>query len=58
MPLGSGSLVRLIGHADVRWHLWILLALAGRLEIALLFYACYFALRTTAGVLRKAVRYG
>ncbi len=25
-------LVRLVGHADIRWHLWIVLALAGRLE--------------------------
>jgi hypothetical protein len=50
-------LLRLIGHADVRWHLWIGLALLGRLEIALLFYAFYFALRATGGVLRKAVRH-
>jgi phosphatidylglycerophosphate synthase len=51
------ALVRLIGHADVRWHLWIGLALLGRLDLALVGYACYFALRTTGGALRKAVRY-
>jgi phosphatidylglycerophosphate synthase len=51
------ALVRLIGHADVRWHLWIGLALLGRLDLALVVYSVYFALRTTGGSLRKAVRY-
>ena len=35
----TGGLVacaRLVGHADVRWHLWIVLAIAGRLDVALL----------------------
>ena len=50
---GISSLVRLIGHADVRWHLWIVLALVGRLDLALLVYACYFALRTAAGALQE-----
>jgi phosphatidylglycerophosphate synthase len=49
--------MRMIGHADVRWHLWIGLALFGRLELALVAYAFYFALRATSGVVRKAVRY-
>jgi phosphatidylglycerophosphate synthase len=49
--------VRLIGHADIRWHLWILLAMAGRLDGALLAYACYFPARGLAGAARKAVRY-
>jgi phosphatidylglycerophosphate synthase len=49
--------IRMIGHADVRWHLWIGLALFGRLELALVAYAFYFALRATSGVVRKAVRY-
>ena len=26
--------IRLIGHADIRWHLWIVLAALGRLELA------------------------
>lgn len=48
---------RLAGHADVRWHLWILLALAGRLDAALLGYASYFPARALAGAARKVVRY-
>ena len=51
------GLVRLIGHADVRWHLWIALAACGRLELALVFYAFYFAVRAVAGCVRKGVRY-
>ena len=39
------GLVRLIGHADVRWHLWIVLALVGRLDVALAAYAVYFPVR-------------
>jgi phosphatidylglycerophosphate synthase len=50
--------VRLAGHADVRWHLWIVLAAVGRLDAALIAYAVYFPARTLAGVLRKAVRHG
>jgi hypothetical protein len=46
------------GHADVRWHLWIVLAAAGRLDAALIAYAAYFPVRTLAGVIRKAVRHG
>jgi phosphatidylglycerophosphate synthase len=48
---------RMVGHADVRWHLWILLALAGRLDVALVVYACYFPARAMAGAVRKGVRY-
>jgi phosphatidylglycerophosphate synthase len=51
------NLGRLIGHADLRWHLWILLAAAGRLDVALVVYACYFPARAAAGAVRKAVRY-
>jgi hypothetical protein len=51
------ALVRLIGHADLRWHLWIGLALFGRLDVALGSYAIYFAVRAIAGSVRKAVRY-
>jgi phosphatidylglycerophosphate synthase len=49
-------IVRLVGHADVRWHAWILLAAAGRLEVALVVYAVYFPLRTIAISVRRTVR--
>jgi phosphatidylglycerophosphate synthase len=51
------TIVRLIGHADVRWHLWIALAATGRLDLALIAYAAYFPLRTIAIAIRKAVRH-
>lgn len=50
--------VRLIGHADVRWHLWIVLALFGRLEWALVAYSGYFPLRIAGIAARKAVERG
>ena len=46
-----------LGHADVRWHLWIVLAAVGRLDVALGVYAAYFPLRTLAGVARKVARH-
>lgn len=48
-------LVELAGHADIRWHLWIALSLAGRLDLALVAYAAYFPLRALGGGLGKAV---
>jgi hypothetical protein len=51
------GLVRLLGHADVRWHLWIIFALAGRLDVALGAYAAYFPARACAGVVKKGVRH-
>ncbi len=51
------KLVAAVGHADLRWHLWIVLALLGRLDLALAVYAVYFPLRAIAGVVRKAVTY-
>jgi phosphatidylglycerophosphate synthase len=51
------GMARLLGHADLRWHLWIVLALVGRLDVALAAYAGYFLLRFFAGVIRKGVRY-
>jgi len=51
------NLVAAVGHADLRWHLWIALALLGRLDLALAVYAVYFPLRAIAGVVRKAVAY-
>ena len=50
--------VRLAGHADVRWHLWIVLAACGRLDAALLAYALYFPIRAAGAAARKAVRHG
>lgn len=44
----------LVGHADIRLHLWIVLAAAGRLPWALAAYAAYFAARAAGGALRKA----
>jgi phosphatidylglycerophosphate synthase len=45
--------VALLGHADVRWHVWIVLAALGRLELALAGYALYFPARTLGGLIRK-----
>jgi phosphatidylglycerophosphate synthase len=50
--------VAAIGHADLRWHLWIVLAAVGRLDAALVAYAAYFPLRAVGGGLRKAVEHG
>ena len=47
--------VRVVGHADVRWHLWVALALLGRLELALVAYAIYFPVRATARAVIKGV---
>jgi phosphatidylglycerophosphate synthase len=41
------------GHADVRWHAWIALAAAGRLEWELIAFVAYFPLRALAGAYRK-----
>ena len=49
---------RWVGHADVRWHLWIVLAALGRLDLALILYAAYFPARTVALAIGKAVRRG
>jgi phosphatidylglycerophosphate synthase len=56
-PHGIAAVMHLIGHADVRWHLWIVLAAIGRLDLALVAYAAYFPVRTLAGAVRKGVRY-
>lgn len=61
---GSGEvhrlkqLVRLAGHADLRWHLWIALALVGRLELALIGYTLYFPIRALARGISKGVKLG
>ena len=57
---GSGPLsplravVRLAGHADIRWHLWIVLAVVGRLDVALAGYAVYYPARAVLAVASKA----
>ena len=55
---GLVGFIRLLGHADLRWHLWIVLAAFGRLDIALAAYAIYFPVRTFAGAIRKGWRHG
>jgi hypothetical protein len=52
------SLARFAGHADLRWHLWIVLAAVGRLELALVAYAAYYPARSVAMAARKAVHSG
>jgi hypothetical protein len=54
---GLVAALRGIGHADIRWHLWIALAMVGRLDLALAGYAAYFPARALAGAARKGVRY-
>ncbi len=49
------GLAHWIGHADIRLHVWIVLAALGRLEWALIAYAGYFAARWAGGAARKAV---
>ena len=56
-PRGLRSLALLAGHADVRWHLWIILAAIGRLDAALVAYSLYFPARAVAGAARKAARH-
>jgi hypothetical protein len=61
MPIPTSGLrgwVHRIGHADIRWHLWIALAALGRLDAALIAYTAYFPARTLAGLVRKAARHG
>jgi phosphatidylglycerophosphate synthase len=56
-PSAVRALVHLAGHADVRWHLWIVLAALGRLEFALLFYAAYYPARSMALAMRRAIQH-
>jgi len=46
--------VRMAGHADLRWHLWIVLAALGRLDAALVAYAIYFPVRAILGLAGRA----
>lgn len=56
-PSRLKSWVRLTGHADIRWHLWIALAAIGRLDFALMIYAVYFPVRALGSALGKVVRH-
>jgi hypothetical protein len=61
LPVLAGwarSLARWAAHADVRWHLWIVLAGLGRLEAGLVAYALYFPVRSLVGAIRKGARHG
>ncbi len=42
-----------IGHADLRWHAWIVLAVLGCLKWELILFSLYFPLRALAGACRK-----
>jgi phosphatidylglycerophosphate synthase len=54
---GIAQVVRLFGHADLRWHFWIVLAAVQRLDLALVAYAIYFPVRALAGAIRKGWRH-
>ncbi len=56
-PTGLRKIAHIVGHADIRWHLWIALALLGRLDLALGFYTIYFMARCVGGVMRKVGAY-
>jgi phosphatidylserine synthase len=47
------TLARALGHADVRWHLWIVLATVGRLDWELLAFTAYYPARTLAAGWRR-----
>jgi phosphatidylglycerophosphate synthase len=51
------EVVRLLGHADLRWHLWIVLAAVGRLDVALAAYAAYFPARALGASIRRGWRH-
>ena len=55
-PSPLRAAVRLAGHADVRWHLWIVLAALGRLDLGLVAYAAYYPARAALVAAGKAVR--
>lgn len=48
----------LAGHADVRWHAWILLAALGWLRVELVVFAVYYPVRALAAAYRKAASDG
>lgn len=54
---GLIAIVRGLGHADLRWHLWIVLAAFRRLDVALAAYAIYFPARAIGAAIRKGWRH-
>ncbi|MDX2036480.1 MAG: CDP-alcohol phosphatidyltransferase family protein [Isosphaeraceae bacterium] len=53
-PWSPRGAIHWLGHADVRWHAWIVLAAARGLEYELIAAAIYFPVRFVAGSCRKA----
>lgn len=49
-------LVHGLGHADVRWHFWIVLAAVGHLEVALITHALYYPGRVLAIAWKQGAR--
>jgi phosphatidylglycerophosphate synthase len=49
------SAVRYLGHADVRWHLWIVCAAANMLRYELIVFTAYYPLRLALLTARKVV---
>ena len=47
------SSVRLLGHADIRWHLWIACATGGCLRYELIAFTAYYPLRLALLTARK-----
>ncbi|GIW87477.1 MAG: hypothetical protein KatS3mg108_1801 [Isosphaeraceae bacterium] len=52
------GLIRWAGHADIRWHVWIGLALVGRLDLALIAYAPYYPARALASGWARRYQHG
>ena len=50
------SLVRNLGHADIRWHGWIVAAACGWMRWELAAFAVYYPLRALAVVVRRGLR--
>lgn len=52
-PRGLRRIVVALGHADLRWHVWILFAAIGALHVELALFAAYYPARAIFGVFRK-----
>ena len=52
------QVVHILGHADSRWHSWIILAAVKRLDLVLIFGVVYFLSRVSAMVVRKGLARG
>jgi phosphatidylglycerophosphate synthase len=53
LVLAIQSAVRLLGHADIRWHLWIVCAATGRLRYELIAFTAYYPIRLALLTARK-----